>query len=217
MKVGRTRRRLAIALLLTLSPLAACATSSKPPPWQLEILQPDRRRLAALWDAWTRALATADKAGDTAALAALGPLVDPKAAVPGPLPGPGVYNCRSIRIGVRTDDLMPDAPRGPAMLKAEPSLCTISKRGKLLWFEQAEGTQRVGGHLFADDNRLDGQRLVFLGSMALPGEGGFMRYGADADRDQVGVIRPLGPGLWRLELPWPMWQSDLQVIEIRTQ
>jgi hypothetical protein len=209
----RHRGRLALALALTMAPvLAACATTPKPPPWQLVILPADRRRLALLWDSWTRSMATADKAGDMPALAALGPMADPKAAIDAPLPGAGVYRCRSVRVGVRTDPLQPGAPRGPAMLKAEPELCTISLRNGQLWFEQGAGVQRVGGFLFAD-----GDRLVFLGSMALPGETGFMRYGADADRDQVGVIRTLGPGLWRLELPWPMWQSDLQVIEISAQ
>lgn len=207
----------ALLLLALLAPLAACATGPRPPPWQTVILPDDRQRLAALWDAWTRALATADKAGDSAALAALSPLADPKAAVSGALPGPGVYRCRSLRVGTRADAMLPTAPTGPAMLIMPPALCTISKRGKLLWFEQGEGVQRVGGQLYPDEGRTDGDRLVFLGSMALPGESGFMRYGADADRDQVGVIRPLAPGLWRLELPWPRWQSDLQVVEIRAE
>ena len=212
------KRRVALALLLAmLAPLAACVTGPRPPPWQLVILQPDRQRLAALWDAWTRALAAADKAGDGPALAALSPLVDPKAAVSGALPGPGVYRCRSLRLGTRADAVMPSAPSGPVMLITEPALCTISKRGRLLWFEQSEGLQRVGGQLYPDPGRTDGDRLVFLGSMALPGESGFMQYGADADRDQVGVIRPLAPGMWRLELPWPRWQSDLQVIEIKAE
>lgn len=207
----------AVLMLALLAPIAACVTGPRPPPWQTVILHADRQRLAALWDAWTRALATADKAGDTAALAAFGPLTDPKAAVSGALPGAGVYTCRSVRIGIRADRMVPSAPTGPAMLASEPALCTISMRGKLLWFEQSEGVQRVGGQLYPDPGRTDGDRLVFLGSMALPGEAGFMRYGADAERDQVGVIRPLGPGLWRLELPWPMWQSDLRVIEIRAE
>jgi hypothetical protein len=217
MRVSLPRRLLTLLLLALLGPLAACATGPRPPPWQTVILPDDRQRLAALWDAWTRALATADKAGDAPALAALAPLADPKAAVSGDLPGPGVYTCRSLRIGTRADAMLPSAPTGPAMLITEPALCTISKRGKLLWFEEGEGLQRVGGQLYPDAGRTDGDRLVFLGSMALPGERGFMRYGADADRDQVGVIRPLAPGVWRLELPWPRWQSDLQVIEIRTQ
>ena len=83
------RARLPLPLLLALSaPIAACATGPRPPPWQQVILAPDRQRLAALWDAWTRALATADKAGETAALAALAPLADPKAAVRGRLARP---------------------------------------------------------------------------------------------------------------------------------
>lgn len=208
----------AIAVLLALAePIAGCATGPRPPPWQQVILAPDRQRLAALWDSWTRALATADKAGDAAALAALAPLADPKAAVDGALPGPGIYQCRSLRLGRRADPMVASAPPGPPVLLSEPALCTISKRGRLLWFEQSAGVQRVGGQLYPDEGRTDGDRLVFLGSMALPGESGFMRYGADADRDQVGVIRPLGPGLWRLELPWPMWQSDMHIIEIRAQ
>ena len=217
MRVSPPRALVTLLLLALLAPLSACVTGPRPPPWQLVILPADRQRLAALWDAWTRALATADKAGDAKALAAVAPLADPKAAVSGELPGPGVYKCRSLRLGIRADRMVPSAPTGPAMLLTEPALCTISKRGRPLWFEQGEGVQRVGGQLYPDPGRTDGDRLVFLGSMALPGEAGFMQYGADADRNQVGVIRPLGPGLWRLELPWPMWQSDLEVIEIRAE
>jgi hypothetical protein len=39
-------------------------------------------------------------------------------------------------------------------------------------------------------------------------------YNADAERNQVGVMRRLGPARWRLELPWPKWESTLDLIDI---
>jgi hypothetical protein len=103
------------------------------------------------------------------------------------------------------------AIRGPTppVLAGDFRSCTITARRGLLYFDQGAGDQRVAGTLYPD-----GDRQVFLGSLALAGENGIMAYGADGDRDQVGVLRAFGDKRWRLELPWPMWQSNLQVIEI---
>jgi hypothetical protein len=127
------------------------------------------------------------------------------AANPGPLPVPGDYQCRTLKLGVRSDA----PPLAPALAMSDAVPCRISARGSLLWFEQLSGPQRIGGMLYPDDDR-----QVFLGSKSLAGEMRMMAYAADAARDQVGVLRALGPGRWRLELPWPNWQSNLEVIEI---
>ncbi len=177
--------------------------------WQEQITAPDRKRLAGLWAAWTRSLNQAMEAGGGPALAAAGPMAvadaEKSSAVAPHWPTPGDYQCRSLKLGVRSD-----APAGaPAMAMAEPAACRISARGTLLWFEQLSGPQRVGGTLYAD-----GDRMVFLGAKSLAGEMRVMAYGSDGARDQVGVLRSLGSGRWRLELPWPNWQSNLEVIEI---
>ena len=69
--------------------------------------------------------------------------------------------------------------------------------------------QRTGGLLYPD-----GDRLVYLGALSLANERSMFVYNADEDRNQVGVLRALGPKRWRLELPFPKWESTLDVVEI---
>lgn len=199
---------LAFALFAAAGPVVA-KTQKPPPPWQKVILEPDRKRLAGLWNAWTRGLAEADKAGMRPQLAGLGDLVVPDAAKPASAPPPGAYRCRTITLGIREGSTAAASASVPAMTMGNEGACTISRKGGLLWFEQSDGPRRVGGKLFDDD-----ERMVFLGSQALAGEMGLMAYGADGQRDQVGVLRAVGERRWRLELPWPMWQSNMVVIEI---
>jgi hypothetical protein len=209
---------LSALVLLASAMTAGCAgkpgvtARAAPPPWQKMIREADRKRLAGLHSAWSESLGEAKAAGAGAAVTALGAVAMPDAATSGPLPGPGAYRCRALRIGGRSGDGERSGDSrtvAPAVITAPAVPCRISAKGGLLWIEQAMGAQRIGGTLYPD-----GDRLVFLGSMALAGEMGMMRYGADKDRDQVGVLRSLGPARWRLELPWPMWQSDLAIIEI---
>jgi hypothetical protein len=205
-------RVLLLALLLPLVP-AAARPPGEPSPrqmrslvWQEQISEADRKRLAGLWSAWTRALNQAATAGEAARLAELGPLVVADAATPAAFPGPGEYLCRSIRIGHREANR---AAGMPAVSVGQPQPCTISPKKGLFWLEQTAGADRVGGTLYPDEDR-----MVFLGSKAMHGEMGMRPYGSDATRDQVGVVRALGDGHWRLELPWPHWQSNLEIVEI---
>lgn len=190
----------------TAAPAAASAEAPPPPPWQQVIRERDRKRLAGLWSAWTRSLQQVASAGQSKTVAALGDMAAADAADNGPLPTPGLYRCRTVKLGSRDDA---PAMVHQAMSKPAAATCTITERGGLLWFEQAAGAQRIGGRLYPD-----GDRLVFLGSLALAGEMGVRAYGADAERDQVGVLRAIGRNRWRLELPWPMWQANLAIIEI---
>lgn len=204
------REALLIAVLLALpacggTPGVASASDLRAQNWQEQITEPDRKRLAGLWAAWTRALNQAVDGGGATALAAAGPLAVADAAKAGALPVPGDYQCRTLKLGVRSDA----PPLAPALAMTDAVPCRISARGSLLWFEQLSGPQRIGGTLYPDDDR-----QVFLGSKSLAGEMRMMAYAADAARDQVGVLRALGPGRWRLELPWPNWQSNLEVVEI---
>ena len=186
---------------------APASAAVRAPAWQTVIRDNDRKRLAGLWSAWTRSLADAQKAGQMPAVSALGEMAAPDAAREAPPPAPGEYRCRSVKLGTREDGIA----RGAAspVIAADFRPCAISARGGLLWFDEGMGAQRIAGHLYPD-----GDRMVFLGSLALPGEAGVMAYGADGDRDQVGVLRACGDKRWRLELPWPMWQSNLHIIEI---
>ena len=185
--------------------------------WQAQIQGEDRARLAGLWRAWTRAIAGIRAAGAETRLQALGPVgvppVEPLPGRPGPLarlqlPGAGAYQCRIIRMGLRDDGWPRDGGQpltlgawGPCRIGAGPQ---GTKR-----FDMLEGPQRMHGRLWAD-----GDRMVFLGALALASETGTRRYGDDPDRDALGVLRPLGDGHWRLELPWPRWQSILMLVEV---
>ena len=221
------RRAAFLALVL----LAAEPGLAAPKTWATTITAADRKRLARLWEAWTRALADTDAAGQAGALAALGPAVVPDASTmnrdasdpmtpkpAGRLPGAGTYRCRMITLGARADGMAPrvsgPAPQALAMVGATPfTPCRIEARGDGLWFEQDVGpAQRLGGRLYPD-----GARLVFLGTTALTGEMGVMAYDADPQRNAVGALRAVGDGRWRLELPWPNWQSNLGIVEITSR
>ena len=211
-----SRLRLTLSALCLALALAGCAGTIKsaatPSGWQKLIREPDRKRLARLYSAWTRSLVEAKAGGSTEQLAALGPLVLPDGSVEGNFPAPGAYTCRTIKLGRRANGKGPLAAKNaPPLMLLEQVPCSIGadENAGVLTFIQAPGKQWLGGRLFPDD-----KRLVFLGSLALAGETGVRRYGADPDRDQVGVLRPMGENRWRLELPWPNWQSNLEVIEI---
>jgi len=207
------------ALLLT-----ACSTSDDLRPyaivrradvWQAVITDADRGRLAQLSGAWEQARADITSAGADAQLAALGPVV-PALSGTGPmgeapadvaLPAPGEYRCRTIRLGWRQG-----TPRStPPVQAGDWGPCSLVADGVLLRFETAPDQQRWFGTLYPDIDR-----LIFLGSVALDGEMGRLRYGEDAARDQLGVLTMVAPGHWRIALPWPRWSARLVLIELRS-
>ena len=206
MKIALLAIAMAPLLLAGCAGKGGAADGYRPPPaWQTVIRERDRTRLAGLFSAWSKSLGQARDAGEGKAVAALGDLAVTDAAKAGPLPGPGLYRCRTVRIGVHEG-----APASaPAFVAPVEQRCSITEKAGALWLEEVDGAQRIAGTLYAD-----GDRLIFLGSLGLPGEMGMLRYGDDADRDQVGVLRPLGDKRWRLELPWPQWQSTLVIVEI---
>lgn len=213
-------RRLLLAALIAL-PAAPVSAQPAASSWQGQIQNEDRSRLAGLWRSWTRSLAELTAApGGKEALADLGPVgVPPIEPLPGrdaaitngTLPAIGTYSCRTLRLGQR-DDGWPRDGVLPLQIGAWGA-CTIAATGRQpLYFAMAEGPQRFTGQLWPD-----GDRMVFLGALSLAAEVGIRGYGDDPDRDHLGILRPLAPGHWRLELPWPRWQSNLMLIEIRAE
>ena len=87
--------------------------------------------------------------------------------------------------------------------------CRIEAARDALRFTRDGGPQRTSGLLFPD-----GDRMIYLGAINLGNERGGFKYNADVDRNQVGVLHSLGPKRWRLELPFPLWESTLDLIEI---
>ena len=184
--------------------LLAVATPAlaDPQPWRREITEPDRKRLAGLWRAWTTARAQVVASGHTEAWVREEPLTDPAAATTGEAPPPGRYRCRTVKLGTRN-------PGMPVWTMSDTYPCRVERVEQGLRFVREGGAQRTAGMLHPD-----GDRQVYLGALSLGSERGLFAYNADAERNQVGVLRRLSAARWRLELPWPKWESTLDVIDI---
>lgn len=205
-------RRLAAVLLLT-----ACATTppaSPPEPgerapatpdWEAIITPADADRLRRLPEAWSTALAQARQAGHDRDIAALGVLADPGAALPDAAPPPGRYRCRTIKMGAQGDLL--------DYIAYSWFACEITAReDDTLRLDKLTGSQRQQGTLYPETDR----RLVFLGALALgSSESAAPAYGADRERDVVGVLERVGPERWRLVQPWPRYETNLDLLEMQ--
>jgi hypothetical protein len=82
---------------------------------------------------------------------------------------------------------------------------------KGLKFSKISGSQRPSGLLFPDT----GRRMVVLGSVSLGSEPAANSYGAHPERDFVGVFERLPAGGWRIVMPWPYAESNLDLIELQ--
>lgn len=189
--------RLYALLGLAASPLHAAETT-----WQRAIRPEDRARLTGLWPAWTKSREQAIGDGRTAEWIAFGALTEPGAPAAGAWPTPGTYRCRLLKLGARAAGMPQIAgPRDiPCVVTADAHGLGIAAKG---------AAQRSAGRLYPD-----GDRMVFLGAATLRGDMSTYVYGMDPDRNQVGVLERIGPSRWRLALPWPRWQSTLDVVEI---
>lgn len=206
-----------LAVLVALAALPGCAARDQdrqlagPPAirpaatfaWRELATDVDRQRLRDLRSAYDRAVAGARDAGQSAAIKKLGPLVDPDMVLADPAPPPGAYRCRTIKLGTR-------APGGLAYVEYPPFACTITPDKHGLRLEKTGGSQRPVGVLHRDD----GMRMIFLGTMVLGDEKAPIPYGVDPERNMVGALERVAPRRWRLALPFPAWESLLDLIEI---
>lgn len=200
--------RLAIALLAA---LGGCAVMTPPPEvvaspaldWRAVATQADRERLRGWRTAFTEALAAARASGHAGEIASEGVLLQPDAALGGgPIPN-GLYRCRVIKVGGKT----------PGMLDyvAYPFFsCGVDQQGRLQGFTKLTGSQRHVGRIYPADP----MRQVFLGTLILGDEARAMHYGMDRERDVAGFVERIGPMRWRLIMPWPYFESKLDVMEL---
>jgi hypothetical protein len=192
---------LSLALVVTLfSGTAAFAG------WQDVASSFDQQRLARLSEAKQKALAEAKAgtgAGDASAIdSALGP----ESHAPSADELVGAWRCRTIKLGGIT----------PYVVYSWFN-CRISNHGGGLYFEKTSGSQRTNGFLYPGEGG-----LVYLGASSVIGEpphaysGNGASAGAPAaPDDQIGILTMISPGHARLELPFPLQESTLDVIELK--
>jgi hypothetical protein len=163
----------------------------------------DRQRLRDWRTAFTRALEQARKAGHSAEIEREGRLLEPDAAL-GPVPIPkGSYKCRVIKVGAKSEGLL-DYIAYPAFD------CRVEQQGALQSLTKLTGSQRHVGLIFPDSPI----RQVFLGALVLGDETRALEYGRDPDRDLAGWVERIGDNRWRLILPYPRYESTLDVVEL---
>lgn len=182
------------------------ATAPPPPQlgWRAIATPADRARLRTWRDAWTNALAKVAKAGMTSQVTAQDALMQPDAALRDARPPAGTYRCRTFKLGAKR-------PGGHEYVAYPPATCRITLEHDLLSFTKLDGPQRPVGLLFPDE---DAPRMIFLGTMMLGDETRALDYGRDPERDIAGALERVGPRQWRLVLPYPNWESTLDVIEL---
>ena len=198
---------LALALGLTLSTCSAmqpggAVIQSPARDWRQVATADDRERLRDWRDAFVSALKAARAAGHGATIASEGALLEPDAALGGPIPN-GDYRCRVIKLGARSPGLL-DYVAYPAFI------CRIGLQAGLQSFAKLTGSQRYVGLVFPGD----AMRQLFLGTLVLGDEPRALQYGHDQERDVAGFVERIGPGRWRLLMPKPHFESQIDVLEL---
>ena len=191
-------------LALAALSLAACTTTQSTPPiaeWRAVATDADRQRLRDWRAAFTRALEQARTGGHAADLAREGRLLDPDAALGGPIPN-GDYRCRVIKVGAKNEGLL--------NYIAYPAFRCRIEGSAPQRFTKLTGSQRHVGHIYPADQL----RSVFLGTLVLGDETQAFQYGRDRERDVAGWVERIGERRWRIVLPYPHYESRLDVIEL---
>jgi hypothetical protein len=171
--------------------------------WRRVATDRDRERLRTWRTAWTTALAAVQAAGHGALITAQGPLFEPDQALDGAAPPPGRYKCRVFKLGANGTATR-DFTAYP------PYECRINDEGEVSSLYKLGGAQRPIGLFFPDS----AVRRIFLGTMMYGDETKPLDYGRDDGRDLAGYVERVGEKRWRLVLPYPRFESILDVIEL---
>ena len=170
--------------------------------WRAVATKEDRTRLRDWRTAFTTALSAARASGHSAEIAKEGALLDPDSAIGGKIPN-GLYRCRVIKVGAKSEGML-DYVAYPYFR------CEVRQKGSLQSFAKLDGSQRQVGIVFPNDQL----RQVFLGTLMLGDEGRAMEYGVDPGRDVAGFVERIGPKRWRLVMPYPNFESKVDVMEL---
>jgi hypothetical protein len=172
--------------------------------WRGIVSATDRDRYARRDAAWRLALEQARRQGGSGDLESVGDLIDPRAVRGDVAPPPGEYRCRTVKLGSQGGE------SGLGYVVYGWFACRIEQTPRGLKFSKLTGSQRPSGLLFPEADR----QMVMLGSMALSAEPPANSYGQRPDRDLIAVLERIGPQRWRLVLPWPQYESNLDLIEL---
>lgn len=215
--MSRLSRSPALIVLASLI-LAACASTPPPPPppsggsggpvalrdWRGIVTAPDRDRYSRRDAAWSLALQQARRQPGSGDLTGLGDLIEPRAVRSSVAPPPGDYRCRTVKLGSQGGE------EGLGYVVYGWFACRIETTPNGLKFSKLTGSQRPGGLLFTENDR----QMVMLGSLALADEPAANSYGQRPDRDLIAVLERIGERRWRLVIPWPQAESNLDLIEL---
>jgi len=172
--------------------------------WKEVATGDDRQRLADWRTNFVSALDAARKSGHAADVAREGVLLEPDAALGPPGLPDGIYRCRVIKLGAKTDS------GGLPYVSYPPFTCWVKPDRSLRRFNKLDGSQRYVGLIFPGDPI----RQVFLGTLVLGDETRALQYGQDQLRDVAGYVERIGPNRWRILMPKPHFESQFDVMEL---
>jgi len=170
--------------------------------WRRVATPRDRTRLRQWRQAWIAAIERVKADGAAAELVGEPQLFDPDRILTDARLPDGRYRCQVVKLGGRDPAVPAVARRGWTVCRVE----MLANRRTL----SVDGAQRLHGYLLDSDDT----RQVFLGTLAFGDETQPMRYGRDAMRDAAGFVERIGKDRWRLVLPYPAFESTLDVVEI---
>lgn len=195
---------------LKLALLAAafvCGATTAEAGWQDTASQFDQQRLSRLDEARAKALGEASSGATPGDLSIIHAALDPapQSAMVSALIGN--WRCRTIKLGGITPDVIYAWFR-----------CRISMKGGGPYLEKLSGSQYTDGYLYPDGNG----SFVYLGASSVIGEpphaysGGGATAGAPVTPDdQIGLLSVIGTGHLRLEMPYPLQESTMDVLELK--
>ena len=171
--------------------------------WRAIATEDDRARLRDWRDAFVAGLKAARATGHAHEIAREGALLEPDSSLGGGAIPNGSYRCRVIKLGAKSAGML-DYVAYPAFA------CRIRQERDLQGFAKLAGSQRHVGLIFPGD----AMRQVFLGTLVLGDERRAMQYGRDQERDVAGFVERIGPNRWRMLLPRPHFESQIDVMEL---
>lgn len=197
--------RKAITLILATG-LALCATAAQAG-WQDVASQFDQQRLARIDESRSKAMSEAQGGASASDVSTIHAVMDARGEPASVSSLPGNYRCRTIKLGGITPDVIYSWFR-----------CRISMKSGGPYLEKLSGSQYTNGYLYPKG---DG-RFVYLGASSVIGEprhaysGDGATVGAPVTPDdQIGLLTKIGPGHFRLEMPFPLQESVMDVLELR--